>query len=350
VRPPIVIFALPRSRTYWLSRYLSYADWQCGHDELRHCRSLDDVRSWLAQPCTGTVETIGAPFWRLLRHYRPDARIITVRRPLEAVKASLRAIFPVDEQRMHRVLHGLDRKLDQIEARTDAYRVDYDSLANEAGCAALFEHCLPYAHDRTWWQAMAPLNVQTNLTHVHRYLQAHAPQLDKLAKQAKHRSLTLFERPTEIEGVSYQCEDWDTFYRDAEPLFREHLTQTDQVPDEYERKNVPLFRRMYEIGALQVMTARSNGRMFGYLVSVIAPTLDAEDRVLAFHTLFFGSPLVRNLGMKLQRAALAALKARGVDEVQMRAGHRGAGPRLGSFYRRLGAQEFGQLYRLELGD
>jgi hypothetical protein len=52
--------------------------------------------------------------------------------------------------------------------------------------------------------------------------------------------------------------------------------------------------------------------------------------------------------MKLQRASLAALRERGVDEVVMRAGHRGSGPRLGTIYRRLGAEEFGNLYRLEL--
>jgi len=99
---------------------------------------------------------------------------------------------------------------------------------------------------------------------------------------------------------------------------------------------------------LQTMTARSNGRMFGYLMTVIGPSLDARDRLAGFHTIFFASPLIRGLGMKLQRAALDALRARGVQEVQMRAGHRGSGPRLGTFYRRLGAEEFGQLYRLEL--
>src|SRR5215472_6751131 len=81
---------MPRSRSKWLSQFLGYGEWQCGHDELRHCRSLDDVRSWLSQPCTGTVETAAAPFWRLLRAMAPGVRIVTVHRPVAAVAASLR--------------------------------------------------------------------------------------------------------------------------------------------------------------------------------------------------------------------------------------------------------------------
>ncbi len=28
---PFVVFGLPRSRTAWLSRFLTYGDWVCGH-------------------------------------------------------------------------------------------------------------------------------------------------------------------------------------------------------------------------------------------------------------------------------------------------------------------------------
>lgn len=35
-----VVFSMPRSRSAWLARFLSYGDWHCGHDEIRHFRSL----------------------------------------------------------------------------------------------------------------------------------------------------------------------------------------------------------------------------------------------------------------------------------------------------------------------
>ena len=54
------------------------------------------------------------------------------------------------------------------------------------------------------------------------------------------------------------------------------------------------------------------------------------------------------LGLKLQRAALRELKTRGVDEVFMQDGVRGSGGRINAIYRRLGAQDDGQVYRLQL--
>jgi hypothetical protein len=139
-------------------------------------------------------------------------------------------------------------------------------------------------------------------------------------------------------------------YDEAIPLFKEHAVVTDRSPDAYLFVNTPLLRKLDELGALQIITARSNGRLFGYLMSIVAPSLETRDKLVAHHTAFFASPQIRNLGLKLQTVAAETLKFRGVSEVQMRAGIRGAGPRLGTFYRRMGAEDFGQLYRLSLED
>ena len=346
--PPFVVFALPRSKTKWLSAFLTYGPWQCGHDEIRHCRSLDDVTSWLSQPCTGTVETAAAPFWRLL----PDGvRVVTVRRHVPDIVASFhRAGLAFDEPTMLRTMERLEQKLDQIERRLpNVLAVRFSDLQEEETCAAVFERCLGLSHDPKWWAAAAPVNLQINLHHLARYYAAHRPQLEKLAKTARHRIVTGMRPKTgEFDGVTFQVEPFRTFYRDAELLFREHLVQTDQSPDDHARKNLPLLQRLDDIGALQCLTARIQGRMFGYLMTIVGPSPDAPDVIQGTHTIFFADQAVRGLGMRLQRAAADALRARGVHEVIMRAGHRGSGPRLGTFYRRLGAEALGQLYRLEL--
>jgi thiamine pyrophosphate-dependent acetolactate synthase large subunit-like protein len=54
------------------------------------------------------------------------------------------------------------------------------------------------------------------------------------------------------------------------------------------------------------------------------------------------------LGLKLQRAAASALKARGVDHVFGQAGTRGSAGRIASLYKRLGATDDGQVFRLQL--
>jgi len=347
---PFVIFALPRSRSAWLARFLTYGPWQCGHDEIRHCRSLDDVTSWLAQPFTGTVETAAAPFWRLLPG---GVRVVTVRRSVSDVIASLhRTGLMFDEPTMVRTMERLQRKLDQIERRLPGVlAVQFEDLASETTCEAVFEHCLLLPHDPEWWTTASPVNLQINLHHMARYYAAHRPQLEKLAKTAQHRILSgMMREARELDGVTFQHEPFAQFYRDAQPLFAEHLVQTGQAPDDHTLKNLPLLQTLDDAGMLQTITARMNGRMFGYLMTVVGPTLDAPDVRQGWHTIFFASPDMPGLGMRLQRAALEALRERGVDEVIMRAGHRGSGPRLGTIYRRLGAEDFGQLYRLELGE
>jgi hypothetical protein len=213
-------------------------------------------------------------------------------------------------------------------------------------CAELFEYCLPYQHDHARWQTFDRTNMQINLAHMMRYFAAYRVQLEKVAKQAKHRMLSIMCRPPEIDGVTFQQETMAS-YDEAVPLIREHAVITDRAPDAY-AFNVPLMQKLDEMGALQIISARSNGRLFGYLMSVIGPSLEAEDQLTACHTAFFASPAIKNLGMKLQHVAAETLREKGVSDVQMRAGVLGAGPRLGTFYRRMGAEDFGRLYRLDL--
>ena len=344
-----VILGLPRSRTFWLSRFLSYLDWNCGHDQLQYMRSLEDVRSWLSQPCTGTAETAVAPFWRLLKHYAPDTKIVTVRRSVGDVMTSLSwsgiiVSDPVDE-----LIRQQDRKLDQIERRIPGVlSVQFDDLASEAVCAKIFEHCLPYPHDPKWWASWDRQIVSGNITAQTRYASAHLPQLQKLARLARQRELALM-RPKGIAPSGFVFEeenDFDVWYRDATPLFREHEALVDENPDQHATKNLPLMRQLFMGGKLQILTARSNGKMFGYHMAVISPTLESPDGVMANLLTHYASKDAPGLGRKLHYATIDLLRHKGVHEIFARAGIRGDGPRLGALYRRSGFRDYGELFRL----
>lgn len=344
---PFIVMGLPRSRTFWLSKFLSYRDCHCGHDQLQHMRSLEDVQTWWTQPNVGTVETAAAPFWRLLP---PGIRIVTVRRSAEDVLASvMRALPRCDPTHMLGVLRAADRKLDQIERRIPGVlRVEFDALATEATCARVFEHCLPYPHDPEWWATGHELKVSGNLAAQARYATAYLPQLQKLARAAKHRTLAGMARPgAPPEGFTFQDESAEDWYRDAVPLFRAHMALTGQDIGDWSRKNITLARQLDAAGVLQIITARSNGRMFGYCISAIGPSLDDPSATVAQQLPIFADPTCPGLGMKLQRFSINALRARGVTEVLGRAGTRGSGPRLGTMFRRLGFEDAGHLYRLE---
>jgi GNAT superfamily N-acetyltransferase len=356
---PFVVFSLPRSRTFWLSRYLTYGGWTCSHDEARYVRGVGDVTSWLSQDLVGAVETGASPFWRLLLQIRPDARIAVIRRPVAEVIESLLATgIQFDRPALAQGMARLDRKLDQIERLPNVLSVSYADLNQEATCARLFEHCLGLSHDHDWWSRLAPMNLQVNLAAEFRYMNAYAPRLRAAeaacARAIKHTLLAGKVRhgAHDERGVTIQEERADTVYRDAHDLFKEHCLAVGEAEDEWTRKNIPLIFQLEDGGYWQFMTARSNGRMLAYLMTLVAPSLEATNRTSATQTLFFSSKdaLGMNLGEALQRASIERLKARGVYEVIMREGVRGSGPKLGVLYRRMGAEPYGTLHRLTLGN
>ncbi len=344
-----VVLSLPRSRSAWLSRFLTYGNHVCGHDELRHARSMGDVEAWCSQPDIGSAETAAAPWWRLLGKYA--SKIVVVRRPVEDVVDSLLALpVPFEPARLVESMCRLNCKLDQIEARLDCLSVDYADLANEETCQRVFEYCLPYRHDHDHWAALESVNVQCDMRAMMRYCEANRASLEKLSKIAKHQTLAMMARKpvADLDGITFQSEPFETWVSDAQKIFDDHLVLVGEAPGDWANKNLPLMRRLYDAGAMQIITARCNGRMFGYLMTLIAPSLEMSGKVSAANTTFYADPSFPGLGMKLQKAAIHAMRERGVDEVVMQAGVRGSGEKIGAIYRRLGAANDGQSYRLQL--
>jgi len=352
--PPFVIFTLPRSRSVWLSRFLTCGPWICEHDQARYVRSVDDVRSWFSLPFYGSVETAAAPFWRLARHIRPDLKIVVVRRPVDEVAGSLlRTGVEFDRAALEAQLVHMDRKLDQI-----AYdiSVDFADLSEERTCQRIFEYCLGLPHDRERWTSFHRQNLQIDLATQLNYVRAYGMQLCKAeatcvrATRAVIRGAKFRPGPVDARGISIQQERLGTFIRDGVDLFSEHCMAVGEEPDEWTRKNIPMIEQLESGGCWQFMTARSNGRMLAYLMTLVGPSIEKVGRVSATQTLFFASRDAQGmgLGMALQQASIADLRSKGVHEVIMRDGIRGAGGRLNILYRRLGADDFGHLWKLQL--
>ena len=300
----------------------------------------------------GSCETAAALWWRLIAKYRPDTRVVVVRRPVEEVLDSLMRVpgTAFDAAKVRAVLIRQDRALDLVAKR--ALTVRYDGLATEETCRTVFEHCLPYSHDSARWAEMNGRNLQCDLPALLRYSTAHRPQLARaawLATRTVRRNRRMFSMEGR-GGVKIQEESFDVFFRDAQLLAAEHLVAIGETPDNWNNKNLAFMRQIEDGGAWSIVTARLNGRMLGYLMTVLTPSLEQSEAPVAVQTAFFASQDAKgmNLGMQLQRASIEAVRARGVRDIVMRAGVRGAGPRMGVLYQRLGAVDDGHMYRLNL--
>ena len=155
---PFVVFALPRSRTTWLSHFLSYGGLAVGHDLGPHANTCQEFFDSL-WPLTGTVETGAQDAHRLIRRAMPIAKFATIRRHPIDVADSLTQFGQMQYDEMAR----RDTVLDEIEA-AGAMSVSYESLKDARVCADLWEHLLPgVKFDFDWWRYMDRINVQTGV-------------------------------------------------------------------------------------------------------------------------------------------------------------------------------------------
>ena len=193
---PFIIMGLPRSRTAWLSAYLTDGNWTCGHEELRHVRDLDDVRCWLGQEFIGSAETLAAPWWRLLLELRPDIRLVLIRRDPEAVVRSFLELpgLTWNEAGIRKQVMYLNGKLDQIEKRVwSARSFRYESLVRDDVCEEIWRLTRGDSWDRGRWRRFNQTNVQVSVPAMVRYVMAFKAKLAKAEAEAKTFSISLLK-------------------------------------------------------------------------------------------------------------------------------------------------------------
>lgn len=186
-----VVFALPRSRTAWISRFLSYGGQTCLHDMSLDARSLDDLRYRLMCPMTGACDSALAIFWPELRTWLPASRFVTVRRDLGDVRTSaLRHGYSAAE--IDEPLRFLSHCLDEIERDHDVMRLEYRDLDTEDDCRRLFERCTGLHHDHDWWEALRHRNIQVSRAETMRRAAANADAMKAVFAPAWDRARAKF--------------------------------------------------------------------------------------------------------------------------------------------------------------
>lgn len=149
-----IVFALPRTRSFWLSKFLSYEGLKCEHDDwigLNH-------RPWF----NGSVETGMIPYWKDIKTIYPKMRMATVRRPIDEVISSLmRLELPIHADKMIFTVKLCIHHMYELEnADPSVLKTSYEELATEEGCAKIFQHCLQRPFDHKWWMYMKDQNLQ----------------------------------------------------------------------------------------------------------------------------------------------------------------------------------------------
>jgi hypothetical protein len=184
---PYVVFALPRSRTAWLADFLTYRDWQCGHEQAMFLRGIGDIRRLLSLPNTGVVETAAAQAWRIIKHHVPGVKMAVIKRPLDDVVQSMTEVdlggyATYDVPRLRKIVEYGNRMLDEISAQPDVMTLDFQDFDDPKALGDLFEFCLPYKFDPGWWEYMRRINVQADVVGTIRYYHQHRFEIDRFKR------------------------------------------------------------------------------------------------------------------------------------------------------------------------
>jgi len=190
MKHPFFVVSLPRSRSCWLSTFLSYQtaaiSRTCGHDLLVHSKSIADFREQVAL-VDGTCETAIIEGWKVMKDIWPKSRVVVIHRDLASIVESCRkqGLEPNLEQLIER-----REMLDMLAAAPGVKNYNFADLDSPEVCKEIFEFCLKLEFDVNWWSLLQGKNIQINMPMRMQEIQANystlrALRLEVLAASAK---------------------------------------------------------------------------------------------------------------------------------------------------------------------
>jgi hypothetical protein len=192
---PYMVFSAGRSRTMWLSAFLTYGICVCHFEATAKVSSLQEVLTMLSIPGMGAAETLAAPAWPLLLTAEPNLRVVVVRRPIEEILASLVAAtkgeMQLDLEKLRHLLQYVRRSLDKLSLQPQTLTVDFHELEREDCCRAVFEHCLPYKHDSGWWKFLSAKNINPDVKQLAALYLRREQEILALGRECRHMMFRL---------------------------------------------------------------------------------------------------------------------------------------------------------------
>ena len=147
--------------------------------------------------------------------------------------------------------------------------------------------------------------------------------------------------------LRYQIEDWQTYWPDAEPLWKDHWLEVglnqDTIPLDVDKERYALLDAQ---GKLHIITMRDDdGELQGYYLAIVDTHLHYRTTLHAYLDVFWLHPAHRRglAGYKLFQVVKDTLKARGV--VKHIQGHKlHVHGKLGTLFERLGYHKIEHVY------
>lgn len=153
-----IILASPRSRTAWLSTWLSDQGHVCHHDLLAKVDDPLTLKDQLGFD-NGTIETAGGSYYRTLFQLFPRARFLIVRRAEREIALSLQR-HGVSLATAHLSLNALCEAEAWLRPRTNLMCVDFKDLSDERTLDSLWSHLRGGLHDLNRTRRLVKMRIE----------------------------------------------------------------------------------------------------------------------------------------------------------------------------------------------
>ena len=342
---PFIILGLPRSRTFWLSRFLSYGTNKVGHDIAVECDGMDSFLASLKDHA-GTVETGMAAAWPVLKRSLPDAKFIVIRRSVEQVVESFKKFNIVE---VEPELRKRAQALDQFSRRLGVTTIQYDALKDVSVCAWLFQFCLGLGFDHGWWAAHDRINLQVDMAAELARIDAHADGIKKFKAEVAKR----LPKEEPYDGPIIALEPFGSIWPECVVLGQKHFDEIEIDTDP--RRKFALNRTLLSTaavqGSLKIVTARIDTKLVGYCFWTVLSDPESEGLLVAEQGPWYVTEEApARTAFRLYERSINELKSWGVKVVYPHHRATGRGSGLGKFFLRRGAVPEKQVYSLWIGD
>lgn len=174
MREKFFVLAVPRSRTHWLSHFLTTPTCQVAHEDCYKYSSIDEM---LQNMPDGIVDTALIIAWKELK-----GKIVIIDRDIEdCIKSGLIRCSQFDghdPEKTKRTFYGLRKILE--EAMLVHPVVKFEDLSNEEVCKSLFEYLTEEEFDAERWRAMNSVNLQSDAVRNYQLCQEHGDNIRSL--------------------------------------------------------------------------------------------------------------------------------------------------------------------------
>ncbi len=151
---PFVVLSMPRSRSFWLSKFLSTPERPVNHDISHTFSSHDEIRDHFANPAAAVVDTALGLIWDRL--HVQGVSIVLLHRDPDEVARSLRAA-------------GMSMSIGSVYAYSAKLRsmrgfhVEQRDLDCEEGAKTVYRYCTGRKMPKGRWREFIGLNLQCDI-------------------------------------------------------------------------------------------------------------------------------------------------------------------------------------------